>query len=79
MNKIPKTPAEVLRFVDNGMCELLRDIEHKIGAVQQINARAADAMADYESVLKTIAKHSSCKESKADAKYVLNKYKIKSL
>lgn len=78
MNKIPKTPAEVLRFVDNGICELLRDIEYKIGAVQQVNAHIADAITDYESVLKTIAKHSSCKESKADAKYVLNKYKIKS-
>lgn len=78
MNKIPKTPAEVLRFVDNGMCELLRDMHYKIGTVQQINARMADAMTDYESILKTIAKHSSCKESKSDARYVLNKHKIKS-
>ena len=77
MNKIPKTPAETLRF-QGGIWQELYYMECSFENLRQTVARIADAMADYESVLKTIAKHSSCKESKADAKYVLNKYKIKS-
>ncbi len=77
MNKTAKTPAEVFRFTDNSINELTRDIEHKLGIVQQINARTADALTDYENVLKTIAKHSTCKASKDDAKWALKKHKIK--
>lgn len=77
MNKIPKTPAEVFQFVDNSVNELTRDIEHKLSIIQQINARTADALTDYETVLKTIAKNSSCEDSKNDAKWALKKHKIK--
>ncbi len=77
MNKIPKTPAEVFRFVDNSVNELTRDIEHKLSIVQQINARTADALTDYEKTLKKIARYSSCPFSKNDAKYILKKYQIK--
>lgn len=77
MNKIPKTPAETLRF-QGGIWQELHNMECLLETFRKVTARSADAMTDYEEVLKTIAKHSSCKESKADAKYVLNKYKIKS-
>jgi predicted DNA-binding protein YlxM (UPF0122 family) len=77
MNKTPKTPAEVFRFADNSVNELTRDIEHKLSIIHQINARTADALTDYETVLKTIAKNSSCEDSKSDAKWVLKRHKIK--
>lgn len=77
MNKNPKTPAEVFRFQNNGIWEILRSLTEQLEAAKQIVARGSDAMTDYEKVLKKIARYSDCPFSKSDAKYVLKKYQIK--
>lgn len=77
MNKKPTTPAEVFRFQNNGIWEILHSLTEQLEDAKQIVTITSDVLSDYESVLKTISKHSVCEESRNDAKYVLKKYKIK--
>ncbi len=74
--RTPKTIAEAFRFQNNSVNEILRHLTSELEALKQIVARGSAALTEYESVLKSVAKHGN-DSSKADAKWVLKRHKIK--
>lgn len=74
--KTPKTIAEAFRFQNNGVSEMLRNLTNEFEALKQVVARGSDALSEYESVLKNVAKYSKEKALADDAKWVLKRHKI---
>lgn len=75
--KTPKTIAEAFRFQNNSVNEILRNLTNELEALKQIVARGSDALSEYESVLKNVAKYSEQTSLADDAKWVLKRHKIK--
>lgn len=76
--KTPKTIAEAFRFQNNSVNEILRNLTNELEALKQVVARGSDALSEYESVLKNVAKHGE-DGLKDDAKWVLKRHKIKKI
>lgn len=74
--KTPKTITEAFRFQNNSVNEILRNLTNELEALKQIVARGSDALSEYESVLKNVAKYGEG-GLKDDAKWVLKRHKIK--
>lgn len=74
--KTPKTIAEAFRFQNNSVNEILRNLTNELEALKQIVARGSDALSEYESVLKNVAKYGE-DSLKDDANWVLKRHKIK--
>jgi hypothetical protein len=74
--KTPKTIAEAFRFQNNSVNEILRNLTNELEALKQVVARGSDALSEYESVLKNVAKYGE-DGLKDDAKWVLKRHKIK--
>jgi len=75
--KTPQTIAEAFRFQNNSVNEILRNLTNELETLKQIVARGSDALTEYESVLKNVAKYSESKSLTDDAKWVLKRHKIK--
>jgi len=74
--KTPKTIAEAFRFQNKSVNEILRNLTNELEALKQVVARGSDALSEYESVLKNVAKYGE-DGLKDDAKWVLKRHKIK--
>ena len=75
--KTPKTIAEAFRFQNNSVNEILRNLTNELETLKQVVARGSDALIEYESVLKSVAKYSEQTALADDAKWVLKRHKIK--
>ena len=56
---------------------MLRNLTNELEALKQVVARGSDALTEYETVLKSVAKYSEQTALADDAKWVLKRHKIK--
>lgn len=55
-NRKPETPAELFRFAENSAPARMRALENEVATLRQLMALAADALTEYEEVLRFVAR-----------------------